>query len=537
MAQSKHQNRHVNPLYVVAGGSLAALVVLFLLMFWRPGTGQDRGDRELFMYCAAGMRLPVKQIATEYEKEYGVKVQLQYGGSNSLLNQIEVAKIGDLYLAADDSYTELAAEKGLVKERISLAVMRPVIAVRAGNPKDIQSIDDLLAEDVRVALGNPDQAAIGKSTRQLLQKVGKWDDLEKRVKTYGVFKPTVPDVANDVKLGAVDAAVIWDSTANQYPEIDAIRTPELDAGAVRITVGVMTESTKPTSALRFARFLAAKDRGLKTFEATGYEPVDGDKWAATPELTFFYGTVNRKALEPIVESFAKREGITINEVPNGCGVLTAQMATMREQGDAGFPDMYMACDVYYMNTVADQFQNVVNISNTDIVIVVQKGNPKEIETLQDLTKEGIRVALGQPDQCTIGVLSRKLLEAEEIYDQLLASNVLTQTQTSALLVPSITTGSADAALAYKTDTLAESENLDVIPIDSPLAKAVQPYGVARSSAYKHLARRLFDTIAQSRESFETAGFAWQVEDDTPGEAPSTTESSSSDDSSQQGEGR
>jgi hypothetical protein len=53
--------------------------------------------------------------------------------------------------------------------------------------------------------------------------------------------------------------------------------------------------------------------------------------------------------------------------------------------------------------------------------------------------------------------------------------------------------------------------VDVVQIDSPLAKAVQPYAVARSSDHKHLGRRLFTKIADSREAFESAGFRWGLE--------------------------
>ena len=38
-----------------------------------------------------------------------------------------------------------------------------------------------------------------------------------------VFKPTVVDAANDVKLGAVDAAIVWDSMAKQYPDLEFVR--------------------------------------------------------------------------------------------------------------------------------------------------------------------------------------------------------------------------------------------------------------------------------------------------------------------------
>ena len=70
----------------------------------------------LDFYCAAGMKPPVAKIAEQYEKEYGVKINIIYGGSGTLLNNLEVAQKGDLYLAADYSYIDIAREKNLLAE-------------------------------------------------------------------------------------------------------------------------------------------------------------------------------------------------------------------------------------------------------------------------------------------------------------------------------------------------------------------------------------------------------------------------------------
>ncbi|MCA9446962.1 MAG: molybdate ABC transporter substrate-binding protein, partial [Candidatus Omnitrophica bacterium] len=171
------------------------------------GAKDENSKQSLFLYCAAGIRPPVEEVAAQYEKEYGTPIQIQYGGSNTLLSQIDVGKTGDLYIAADDNYINLAHEKGLVKEAIPLALMRPVLAVKKGNPKNIHAIEDLLRDDVKTALGNPDQAAIGKTTRKLLEDSGYWDRVQGHVTKTGVFKPTVPEVANDVKIGSVDVGV------------------------------------------------------------------------------------------------------------------------------------------------------------------------------------------------------------------------------------------------------------------------------------------------------------------------------------------
>ncbi len=225
-------------------------------------------------------------------------------------------------------------------------------------------------------------------------------------------------------------------------------------------------------------------------------------------MTLYAGAVNRKALQPVIEQFEQREGVRINTTFNGCGILTAQMRSLLAQDQAGFPDMFMACDEYYLNEVSDLFGEGTNVSEARIVLVVQPDNPKNIQSLQDLLQPDVRIAIGQPEQCTIGVLTRRLLQQEGVWDEV-QQHVATQVASSAQLVPAVITKSVDAVIAYETDTLAESRRLRVIPIDSPLAKATQPYGVARNTPYKRLAVRFRATLLRSRRSFEDAGFQWR----------------------------
>lgn len=474
----------------------------------RPTLGTGSGDErpELMVYCAAGIKKPVADLAAAFEAEYGVRVALQYGGSGTLLSNLQVAKQGDLYLAADLSYTQIAQEKGLLDETLPVAYLRPVILVASGNPKGIHTEADLARPDVRVALGNPDAASIGRQGMLLLQQAGVWEDVQANVQAHGVFKPTVPEVANDVKLGAADAAIVWDATAAQYDELEAVHTPIFDAGRKQVTIGVLKSSYQPTLALRFARYLNS-EVGNAAFRAHGYETVDGDAWSWEPEITFFCGAVNRRAVEDVVARFATREGVIVNTVYNGCGILTAQMRGTGPEGAgaAAFPDVYMACDRYYLDTVGDWFQGDRDISSVDLVLVTPKENPAQIKDLQDLTRAGVRVVLGQPEQCTIGVLTRRLLEQEGVLDAVLA-NVLAEKPSSAMLVPAVTTGAADVAVAYRSDALAEQERLQIIAIDSPLARAVQPIGMARSSQHKYLAERLMQHVDAADAAFRAAGF-------------------------------
>ena len=74
-------------------------LLLFLLTSAILFTGCGKRDKlseatELVMLCAAGIKNPVTKIAKAYEEEYGVSVRLQFGGSGTLLSNLEIAHAG-----------------------------------------------------------------------------------------------------------------------------------------------------------------------------------------------------------------------------------------------------------------------------------------------------------------------------------------------------------------------------------------------------------------------------------------------------------
>ena len=75
--------------------------------------------RTLMVYCAAGMKQPVEHIAHQYEKETGARIELQFGGTGTLLSQLRIAKKGDLFIAADEDSFEEAKKLGVIEESLS----------------------------------------------------------------------------------------------------------------------------------------------------------------------------------------------------------------------------------------------------------------------------------------------------------------------------------------------------------------------------------------------------------------------------------
>lgn len=487
------------------------IVLCLLIWVWLGSRGvldpsgasrSGPGKKSLVLYCAAGIKPPVEQICKDFESEFGVEVQIQYGGSGTLLSNLKVAGRGDLYLAADESYLLIAREEGLLREIIPLAHLTPVLAVQKGNPKQIKTLSDLLDPQIRVGLAHPEAAAVGRVSRALFTQADLWDRIKPAVK---VFKPTVNELANDLKLGAIDVSLIWDATAHQYDELDTISLPAFETEQQLISIGILESSKDPTVALKLARYIGARDRGLIEFQKNGYKPVVGDVWEETPEVLLFSGGVNRVAIEDTLKQFEAREGCRVTRVYNGCGILVAQMKAGEK------PDAYFACDISFMHNVGGLFYGSQVLSKTDMVILVPKGNPLNLKDLNDLASQKLKLGVANPQQSALGSLTEKLLMEAGVRDAVFA-NVKSQTPTADLLVNQLRTGSLDAAIVYRANTSQVTDSLDVIPINHPAAHAVQPYGVGRNSEHAQLMKRLEETLisSESQERFTSVGFEWMI---------------------------
>jgi ABC-type molybdate transport system substrate-binding protein len=478
--------------------SLLAVVGLGGALFWKPA--RPSGGK-LTIYCAAALEPVVRKIAHRFKEEEHTDVEFVSGNSGSLTSQVETVRKGDLYLPADDSFLVDARKKNLVKECLDLARMKLIVAVKPGNPRGIKTLADLAQKDLTVLIGN-NQTAVGRALRRAVgDSLNKWKADEML---------TVQEMALGLKVGTGDAALIWDSVARQH-ELEIAEIAELSSVSARVQVGVLTCSEQPALALKFARYLTAPERGAEMLQKAHYQPIEGDAWEAQPTLILYSGGINRRALEKTLEEFKVREGVEINFACEGCGSLVTKMKTQT------MPDIYFSCDRSFMTPshIAEMFETPLMVSESDMVILVRKGNPKGIESLADLEREEIKVGWAHEKLTALGKLTKDLLERKGSYERLRGkSSSVTGIPTADLLVNQLlaTSDALDAVIVYRANALSEKalELTEMIAIPEPDAKAEQQIAVALQSKQKHLSRRLIETVLsdESRLRFEQNGFRW-----------------------------
>jgi molybdate transport system substrate-binding protein len=199
---------------------LLALVLLTAL----PCQGAQY-RRELHFFCGSAVRVPMDEIVRAYRAERGVQVFVTYGGSGTLLAQMELSRRGDVYLSGSPDFISLGERKGLLvkgTER-NVAYLVPSIIVPKGNPARVRTLADLARKDVRVGIGNPETVCLGLYAVELLEANSL---LEQVIPRVAVFAKSCEDTATLVVLRKVDAVIGWDVFAAWNPrEVEMIRIP------------------------------------------------------------------------------------------------------------------------------------------------------------------------------------------------------------------------------------------------------------------------------------------------------------------------
>lgn len=209
-------------------------------------------------------------------------------------------------------------------------------------------------------------------------------------------------------------------------------------------------------------------------------------------LLLYCGAGIRPAAHEVVKAFEAKHGATVECDYDGSERLLARIKI------SGIGDVYMPGDVYYVDLAAEQglVASQKNACYFVPVILVQKGNPKQIQSLADLTREGIDVGLGNPEVCAVGRTSIKLFEKNRIPLGDVQKNVRFQSLTVNDLGNHIKLQRLDAVIVWDAMAayFADSGDVVEIPPEQNVISTVAA-GVLKSSEHPEMAAALVDFIA------------------------------------------
>jgi len=243
---------------------------------------------ELIVFAAASMTETLDQIAVLYkEAAPNVTVVYNFDSSGTLKTQIQEGAECDLFISASPKQMNALdgskdAEGGntdgldfvLQGSRVNLLENKVALAVPEGNPKGINSYDDLVSGlqsgTVLLAMGNSD-VPVGQYTQKILTYYGLNEEELAAAGTI-TYGSNVKMVTTQVSESSVDCGIIYatDAFSAGLTVVDTA-TAEM-CGQVIYPAAVLNISQHPDEAQAFLDFLKGAEASA-VFSSVGFSPL------------------------------------------------------------------------------------------------------------------------------------------------------------------------------------------------------------------------------------------------------------------------
>jgi molybdate transport system substrate-binding protein len=230
----------------------------------------------------------------------------------------------------------------------------------------------------------------------------------------------------------------------------------------------------------------------------------GSGGPAPNKLVFHCGAGLQPAADELAKQFGRRHGVTVECDYAGSEVLMSRIKLARRG------DLYMPGDVHYVELA--EKEGLVASKRTACyfvpVILVQKGNPKNIRTLRDLAAPGVAVGLGNPEACAIGRKSSRIFRKNNIPEGDL--DVKFRTLTVNELGIHIEMRKLDAVIVWDAVAayFADAGDTVAIPREQNIISTVA-VGILKFSEHPELAEKFveFATSEEGRAIFKKHGYS------------------------------
>ena len=255
-------------------------------------TDDTKGDAntenvDLVVFAAASMTETLTEIAEMYkEAAPNVNITYNFDSSGKLLTQISEGADCDLFISAAPKQMNamdgsLIDDKGknpdgldliVTDSRIDLLENKVTLAVPEGNPKGVESFDQLAellkSGDVMLAIGNSD-VPVGQYTEKIFAYYGLDESAMTDCLTYG---NNVKEVTTQVSEAAADCGIIYatDAFSAGLTVVDSA-TAEM-CGQVIYPAAVL-KGEKEEAAQAFLDYLQTAD-AMAVFESVGFSAAN-----------------------------------------------------------------------------------------------------------------------------------------------------------------------------------------------------------------------------------------------------------------------
>jgi len=211
------------------------------------------------------------------------------------------------------------------------------------------------------------------------------------------------------------------------------------------------------------------------------------------ELVILCGSSFPKPMEQLCLEFTAQTGVEVTTTVAG----SEDFLPLVKAGQKG--DILVTHDPY-LDYVADAnaLAEHVQVGFVAPVLAVQKGNPKGLTSIEDLTRPGLKVALTDPQYSTCGEMVFELLEKKCIKDAVMKNVENRLTKGHSNIGTFLKTQAVDAGIMWNGVAHTFRDSLEIVPTPYEYDKEIRVHIIGLSYSKQPELLKQFIEFARSR---------------------------------------
>ncbi len=405
-----------------------------------------------------------------------------------------------MWIALGDREIERVAKAGKLEGKpVTYAYNSIALMVAKDNPCKIEAVSDLAKAEVKTIAVPDEQNSSGYYAKQAFEKAGVWPKLQSKL--WLTDQPAM--VKGQLASGKAEVAVVY------YPCTRETRVvggkPEEMRGKVQLLGKVPTDlsgpipaqaaairgCTNPAAGRAFLAFLL-EDQVQDIWEKWAFDRATQPASGPRVSLYLYCGAGIRPMMDRAIEAFKqKMPNVRIDVGYAGSGCLLSQLAFAKRG------DLYMPGEDFYLNQAKGRGLITTSklVGYFEPVLLVQKGNPKGILTIEDLARQGVEVALGEPEAAAIGRATNLILERARLKDKV-EPNVRVRHGNVPELGNAVKLKTVDVAVVWNVTAAQVADDCDAVKLSpGSYEPSPVPLGLLKYSTHAPEARAFIDYLA------------------------------------------
>ena len=229
-------------------------------------------DDELLVFAATSLTDAMAEAAAEFEATHGTKVEVSYGPSRALAQQIARGANPDVYVAAGQPPMDFLQEGGHIADGGAVRLLsNKIVLITGRDAPSIGGISELADADLnRVAMPDPEIAPAGNYARTALQNLGLWERMLPRI----VFANDVRATLSYVQTGNADAGFLYQTDAANAEDITVLDIVPTDSYPDVVYPAAVVRSTDNVQGAEAMLEFLQSDAAKEIFRRHGFTPLE-----------------------------------------------------------------------------------------------------------------------------------------------------------------------------------------------------------------------------------------------------------------------